>query len=331
MFRPPPAFTAKLKPARAGCSESSTELKRNKRPTPAKSPSKTHNVLDATEYATPNLERSRLGEKTAKSSSEFDDDRCCAKRTIVTSRTKGHGVSFFKIQVAHCFPFGCSVPFVQDGMDTVLRLFCDLYVELPEPTESWMKFDISFKEKLLVNDRYWEMLDEGCFDDQPTLTRGRWRASQRKATPDCVLSRDSFRKSLKFRESARLSLPFPSLSRSFPPLHSVRTMRITLCHMENNINNNTHNTTHTHTNITKQTEGWFGLNPPNGFGFFKRFFCCPQDSLSLLLRTHPSARARHQFCGQEYVRFNSLRDVVVVRFITCERIALDKGAKVLIS
>ena len=49
----PPAFTAKPNPARTGCSESSTKLKRSKRFTPARPPSKTYNVSDATEFVTP--------------------------------------------------------------------------------------------------------------------------------------------------------------------------------------------------------------------------------------------------------------------------------------
>ena len=58
-------------------------------------------------------------------------------------------------------------------MDPVMCLFCDSYVELLEPTEqqtfgrteyqSWAKFVISFEEKLLVNERFWEMMEEGRF------------------------------------------------------------------------------------------------------------------------------------------------------------------------
>ena len=87
---------------------------------------------------------------------------------------EGHEVSFFNPRSA-LFPFWLQYPPVQDGMDTVVRLFCDSYLELLEPTEqytfarthyrSWLKFVISFREKMLVNERFWEMMEECWFSD----------------------------------------------------------------------------------------------------------------------------------------------------------------------
>ena len=66
-------------------------------------------------------------------------------------------------------------------MDPVMRLFYDSYVDLLEPREqytlarmeyqSWEKFVISFEDKLLVNERYWEMMEERWLSDWPTLAQ----------------------------------------------------------------------------------------------------------------------------------------------------------------
>ena len=133
------AFTAFLSQAGTGYNASSTKLTRNNnRLTPASPPRITHSVPDATEVVTPNQEQNGLRARTARSSSEYDDDRSRAKRTSVTLSTNRARRKLLSTREETCFYQAfCEVPQRRTEWIPSRGCFTNLYVDfLGNPASS---------------------------------------------------------------------------------------------------------------------------------------------------------------------------------------------------